>query len=319
MSWSISLFLLLVVASAPAAPYAPNAPNAPSTGVVHHGTGTCFNSVMILRGGGAPAERATGSNGSEAGRDGVGDVEAGVSRLSLRQEVNKGGLSEGPNSALASRGATGVDSSSLWGGPSAELPSGGLGSMERWPGESDDGDGFGDPDAPRCWNCKVRDSVQACAMCETATYCGTKCTLDHWRRHRDSCRLLRPKSRTDGPFPPRANWYNVTMGYGRGEPAAVRVIDQVSPWAIEWASPRESAALRGSGDPNDSSTQKGLKEQRLRRKDILGLARGGRGGARARGGWRGQGGPGGAPFREQAGRSPSPASPGGRGGGGRGG
>ncbi|EKX37736.1 hypothetical protein GUITHDRAFT_116042 [Guillardia theta CCMP2712] len=64
----------------------------------------------------------------------------------------------------------------------------------------------------------------------------------HWRQHKQSCRLLRPKDRVDGPMPPRANSSAIACAYPLDDPHAKKVMERMNPWCLEWV-PEDPDAL----------------------------------------------------------------------------
>lgn len=173
-----------------------------------------------------------------------------------------------------------------------------------------------------CWVCG-RVAEQECAMCVKAQYCGRECQFSHWTKHRNTCRLLRPRDKKTGPMPPRADWHKI-MTRCHAPPCpphalplesdvcaclsaffvvvcecscergtAETFIEQSSaksPWALDWVPPgKEHLAhysRRGVGRSAYAPSRSGSSPLR----PGWDAARGGRGRGRGSTGYRGRGG-----------------------------
>ena len=205
--------------------------------------------------------------GGAASAVGDPDAAAGGGEPVLRAEAAPG--------AAESGGAPG--GTEEWGAGEALVPA--EGEAKPGAGAAPGGEGSqgsqaaGDP-MLLCWECGQEPTLE-CAMCGQARYCGIECQETQWGRHRDACRSLRPLDRTEGPHPPRADWESVAYRYAAGDPDAIILVDQVSPWALEWIptdadalTPRPSAAdLRGlpAEAVNDKRDYRAVLQQRQRR------------------------------------------------------
>uniref|UniRef100_A0A7S4U677 MYND-type domain-containing protein n=1 Tax=Guillardia theta TaxID=55529 RepID=A0A7S4U677_GUITH len=129
------------------------------------------------------------------------------------------------------------------------------------------------PEDSICWYCGEPADCE-CAMCGRASYCDGDCLSIHWRQHKQSCRLLRPKDRVDGPMPPRANSSAIACAYPLDDPHAKKVMERMNPWCLEWV-PEDPDALtyvapvEGQVDLNNLLDTRAVFLQRQRRSAIL--------------------------------------------------
>jgi hypothetical protein len=237
-------------------------------------------SLLHLRGGSTSHADNGGSMAEEpdglilAGGDSSGNVDEGAPPLVLEGEDDDAAWGTSAN-LLSTGDSNSVQDSVDHGkavvcGGEQDDVNGGRGSTDSENSEEEE-----DP-MLLCWECGAKPMVE-CAMCGRALYCSIECQKAQWVRHREACRSLRPRDRVEGPNPPRANWEQIAYRYAAGDKAARDLVDQVSPWALEWV-PTDANSLsppppdlRGLSleTINDRSDYRAVFQQRQRRASFL--------------------------------------------------